>query len=62
MSFSEKTIREDVSDQRPGLFERIIEYNNMAIHYLSYLLDDEGGGKEIPPYGFSNRVFDWWET
>ena len=60
--YEKKVIREETTDQGPGLLERIIAYNNMAIHYLSYLLDDEGGGREIPPYGFSNRVFDWWET
>ena len=56
--YEKKIIWEENIDHGIGLFDRIIEYNNMAIHYLSYLLDNEKELK-IPLYEFSDSIYNY---
>ena len=55
--YEKKAVWDKNEDQKNGLLARIIEYNNMAIHYLSYLLKNEE--RIIPMYEFTNVIFNY---
>ena len=55
--YERKAVWDENEDQENGLLARIIEYNNMAIHYLSYLLKNEE--IVIPMYEFTNVIYNY---
>lgn len=58
--YEKKVVWEEDRDQETGLIDRIIEYNNMAIHYLSYLLNPgKNTNSRIPLYEFSNTLYNY---
>ncbi len=58
--YENRTEWKEPGDSEVNLLDGIIEYNNMAIHYLSYMLNIKPGKEgRIPPFEFSGEVYNF---
>ena len=58
--YEKRELYEEPGSEGCSLLDRIIEYSDMAIHYLSYIIGSEKEREKIiPEYEFSNKIFNY---